>query len=128
MAYFDDDKVSRLDRLRLKHIDEWFQEYATDELLGEELEPGPMGLGTSVQPTVISVWDIDELDVFEAEFLGDGVIEVGCCVLLRLELDLNDDDQNTQSTEATMVIALKVNTRERKIVGHHLQDACAPDY
>src|SRR4051812_23902433 len=51
---------------RLKRLDVWFEEYATDGLIGQELAPGPMGLRRSTQPTICMVEDIDSIDVQEA--------------------------------------------------------------
>jgi hypothetical protein len=126
MVYFSED-VSRMDRLRLKKLDRWLEEYACDGLIGEELDPWSMQLGRSVQPTICAVEDIDDIEVLEATYLGDGIIEARCQVGLRLELDLNDEDDNTTNSEATMDITLEIHAHERKIAGHHVHDAHAPD-
>jgi hypothetical protein len=123
MAYFSD-KVSLLNLIRLKGLDGWIRAYATDGLRGEELEPGPIELGSSARPTVRLVEDIDEIEVLGAEHLGDGVLEARCRVSLVLELNLNDEG-NTVSREATLDITLRVDSLQKKITAHSLHDARA---
>jgi hypothetical protein len=124
MAYFSD-KVSLLNLIGLKGLDGWIRAYATDGLRGEELEPGPIELDSSARPTIRHVVGVKEIVVPEAEHLGDGVIEARCQVSLVLELDLNVDEGNTVSREATLDITLQVNSLEEKITAHSLHDARA---
>jgi hypothetical protein len=126
-VHFGDDKVSLLNLVLLKGLDGWFREYAPVGFLGEELDPGPMQLGSSARPTVRLVEDIDEIEVLGAEHLGDGVLEARCraSLVLVLELNLNDDEGNTVSREATLDITLQVDSLQKKITAYSLHDARA---
>lgn len=120
MSVLFDDSISKLDRLRFKNLDEMFRDYADGALLGEEIDPFEMPPICSTQRTISSVEDIDEIEVLEVDHIEEREFEVRCQVSLLLELDLNDEEQNTDMSYATLELTLRVDLTERKIRGHYL--------
>jgi hypothetical protein len=113
---------------RLRRIDAMFARYAEEHLPGEELEPGPLLLPDSTQPAIALVEEVGEVDVDEAEDLGDGRIEVRSWVAMCVELDLNDDEFESETTEAKFRLFLTVDTAKGEVTEHHVDEAYHPDY
>jgi hypothetical protein len=127
MVHFDDKVPRRLAR-KLRNLDELFGPFAIEFLPGEELDPGRLSLPRSSQPVITLVEDIDdEMTVVEASETADGQIEARINVFMNIEVDLNDEDGESESTGATFDISLLVDPDEGEIDGHYVHGAADPD-
>jgi hypothetical protein len=126
MPNFEQEIPPRVVR-RLRRPDEMFARYAAEHLPGQELEPGPLLLLDSTQPTIALVEEVGEVDVHAAEDLGDGRIEVRCRVAMCVELDLNDDEFESETTEAKFRLFRTVGTAKGEVTEHHVYEAYHPD-
>ncbi|MEI7684986.1 MAG: hypothetical protein WCL32_08160 [Planctomycetota bacterium] len=125
-TYFDDDKIPDGLIQRLSNITAWFQEYAGDKFVGEELQPSPMSLPLSSQPTISSIQRYGELEVLEAVEQGH-LVQVEAVIDLDLEVDLNDEEDETTNATAIVDLTLVVNLRTGKINSHVIKVARHPD-
>jgi hypothetical protein len=127
MVHFDD-RVPRRLATKLRRLEEMFEPYVSEFLPSEELDPGPLSLPCSTQPTVTLVEDIDdEMTVLEAVETADGQIEARVSVYLNVEVDLNDEDGESEATGATFDLSLVIDPDEGEIVGHYVHGAADPD-
>jgi hypothetical protein len=108
-----DDKVPRRPARKLKNLDELFGPYASEFLPGEGLDPGPLSLPYSTQPVLTLVEDLDhEMTDPEAGETADGQIEARVSVYLNVDLDLNDEDGESETTGATFDLSPPIDPDE----------------
>jgi hypothetical protein len=127
MVHFDDKVPRRLAR-KLRRLDKLFGPYAIEFLPGEGLDPGPLSLPRSSQPVITLVEDIDdEMAVLEAVETADGQIEARLNVFMNIEVDLNDEDGESETTGATFDVSLLIDPDAGEIIGHYVHGAADPD-
>ena len=128
MIDFDPEVDPRIVKRVEAGLEGWFADYAAGGLLGEELDPGDLCLPRASQPTLALVEDVHEIAVSEGIALGGGLVELRCRVTLNIEVDLNDEEWETRTTEACLDLTLTIDTRKRAITGHRLHGAWHPAF